>query len=300
MTSVRLQSHVCVFLLVVSALFTQVFAHAADSYIFTAADVPGAILTQPTGINDRGQVVGFDREPTGSTDQFGGVVYADHGFLAADGRLTHIDVPGAQGTVATGINNRGQIVGTYFSGNNSHGFLLSHGRFTTIDVPGSASTELRGINDRGDIVGMYGDGIAFLLRHGNVTTIHVPGSVFTRAFGVNNAGRVVGFYQDPVTGRHGFLFVRGAFTTIDAPQSVATEASGINDVGDIVGHYDGIGFHHGFVFSHGHFTNIDVDFQGGFSTNPFGINNSGEIVGEYDLSFEAGFPPHGFVAVPGN
>src|SRR6266480_4314731 len=67
--------------------------------------------------------------------------------------FTTIDVPGAAFTGAGTINNRGQIVGTYFSG--PHGFLLDKGTFTTIDVPGAASTFAAGINDRGQIVGAY-------------------------------------------------------------------------------------------------------------------------------------------------
>ena len=65
--------------------------------------------------------------------------------------FTTIDVPGATGTVALGINNRGQIVGEI----GSHGFLLDRGTFTTIDVPGATFTGAFGINDRGQIVGDY-------------------------------------------------------------------------------------------------------------------------------------------------
>jgi len=75
-----------------------------------------------------------------------------------------IDVPGgAGGTIATGINGRGHIVGIYYDAEgNSHGFLLKHGEFSTVDVPGSLvgvpgilQTEANGINNAGDIVGDY-------------------------------------------------------------------------------------------------------------------------------------------------
>jgi probable HAF family extracellular repeat protein len=289
MTLATLKSYVCFFfLLVVLAIFTGVSVRAGDSYTFTAVDVPGAHVTVPFGINDRCQVVGFDR--ASSTDP-------DHGFLWSDGRFTPIDVAGSDLTWATGINNRGQIVGPYLVGINEYGFLLSEGVFTTIDIPGGF-TEPRGINDRGDIVGRY-EGGGFLLHHkGRITILDVPGSSMNSTFplGVNNAGHVVGFYDD-AAGRHGFLFADGIFTTIDAPQPSVTEAIGINDIGDIVGEYDGAsGDHHGFIFSKGQFRNIDVNFPGAFGTNVFGVSNSGEVAGEYDLSFEAGFPSHGFVA----
>jgi hypothetical protein len=84
-----------------------------------------------------------------------------------DGRPTFkfvsVDVPGAAGTLATGINPRGHIVGIYFdSVGNEHGFLRKHGNFLTVDVPGSLvgvsgmlQTEANGINAAGDIVGDY-------------------------------------------------------------------------------------------------------------------------------------------------
>jgi hypothetical protein len=65
--------------------------------------MPGALLTAPLGLNNRGQIVG---------------VYVDgdglrHGHLLERGRFTTIDVPGAVETDAFGINDRGQIVGAY-------------------------------------------------------------------------------------------------------------------------------------------------------------------------------------------
>jgi uncharacterized membrane protein len=67
-------------------------------------------------------------------------------------------------TVISGINARGEIVGTYVDGaNRQHGFLRAGGRYTTIDVPGELvgledvqlPTAANGINARGDIVGTY-------------------------------------------------------------------------------------------------------------------------------------------------
>lgn len=77
--------------------------------------------------------------------------------------FTTLDVPGASGTLATGINGSGHIVGIYYDADgNSHGFLLKRGAFFNVDVPGSLvgvsgtlQTEANGINNEGDIVGDY-------------------------------------------------------------------------------------------------------------------------------------------------
>src|SRR5437879_3679497 len=111
--------------------------------------------------------------------------------------VTTIDVPGAGGTSANGINGRGQIVGTYYAGGIEHGFLLDSGTFTTIDVPGARYTRLNGINGRGQIVGYYfGDepGHGFLLDSGTFTTIDFPGAGATKPFGINDRGQIVGEY----------------------------------------------------------------------------------------------------------
>jgi probable HAF family extracellular repeat protein len=63
--------------------------------------VPRATLTQATGINGRGQIVGF------FTDSSGVI----HGFLDTNGSITAISVPGSLSTVAQSINDLGQIVG---------------------------------------------------------------------------------------------------------------------------------------------------------------------------------------------
>jgi uncharacterized membrane protein len=65
-----------------------------------------------------------------------------------------IDVPNSGVTVATGVNNRGQIVGLFRDASGTHGLLLSKGEFATIDViPGASDTEAYGMNDKGTSLG---------------------------------------------------------------------------------------------------------------------------------------------------
>jgi probable HAF family extracellular repeat protein len=72
-----------------------------------------------------------------------------------------IDVPGSIYTTVYGINNAGQIVGSYSDAVDApnHGFVYSGGIYTFINVPGAVSTLALGINDAGQIVGAYGDNI---------------------------------------------------------------------------------------------------------------------------------------------
>ncbi len=110
------------------------------------------------GINKREEIVGFYVDPsTGS----------QHGYLLRKGMATPIDFPGAAGTIAWDINNRGQVVGFYRKDGVVHGFLWHKGNFTSVDIPGAIETVVFGINSAGDIVGLYVDattGHGFLLR----------------------------------------------------------------------------------------------------------------------------------------
>jgi uncharacterized membrane protein len=118
---------------------------------------PGAGFTEPTDINDRGQIVGiYGDDPAGRV----------HGFLLDKGRYTTIDAPGVPFTLPSGINNRGQIVGYTKSdpalplpdAQKVHGFLLARGvegPFTPIDVSGAPRAIANGINDQGEIIGVY-------------------------------------------------------------------------------------------------------------------------------------------------
>jgi probable HAF family extracellular repeat protein len=92
----------------------------------------------------------------GSRTGFFGFVYSNGVFTTlADPLATGFDEP----TVATGINDSGQIVGYYQNNSGVHGFLYDQGTYTTIADPlGFNFTRPFGINDAGEIVGDYFDG----------------------------------------------------------------------------------------------------------------------------------------------
>jgi hypothetical protein len=262
-----------------------------DKGRYTTFQVPGAATeTLPGGIDDRGRIVGEYNDATG-----------EHGFLRdRRGRLTSFDVPGALATVATRINNSGQIVGAYSEvsrnlkdpgGSMPRGFLLDHGRLTRIDAPGALYTQAIGLNDRRRVVGNYvdqaGTSHGFLWRRGRFTTIDFPGSIATLTFDVNNPGEIVGYYIDRDGGIHGFLRDRrGRFTPIDAPGALTTTPTGINDHGRIVGGMstDPTGLPvRGFVLRRGAAGRLTpIDVPGAPSTFPVDINNRGRIVGFYE------------------
>jgi len=187
--------------------------------------------------------------------------------------FTTFNAPGATGfgTNAFGINDSGQIVGSFFAAGNSttHGFLDTGGSFTTIDVPGATRTTAYGINNSGQIVGWFRDALGdhvFLDTGGSFTTINAPGAINTYAYGINDSGQIVGSFVDAL-GSHGFVDTGGSFTTLPGV------ATGINNSGQIVGSFG--------LYTGGSFTAINV--PGASSTFAQGINDNGQIVGSFNM-----------------
>jgi hypothetical protein len=205
------------------------------------------------------------------------MAFPEIGF-PADLNYQTVDIPGANATTVRGINNFGQIVGTY----DNHGFLMSGSTLTPVDPPNSVQTIPTAINDAGQIVGYYLTSFAtvgeqpfyhgFILDTGGFTTIDVPNAVSTQLTGINNSKQIVGFYINP--GVHSFLFNNGILSPVNVPILGAsnTVALAINNQGQIVGQYidpDG-NTGRGFVLSGSAIETVGIQVEA--------INDTGDLV----------------------
>jgi probable HAF family extracellular repeat protein len=121
---------------------------------FVLQDLGGTKSNIAYVINNRGQMAGKVRSADDTT------------YVAAlwqpDGTLTNLGIlPGDYAAFATGINNRGQVVGNNFdsSFNWSHGFIWQNGVMTDLNTLIPADSNLfiisaSNINERGQISGM--------------------------------------------------------------------------------------------------------------------------------------------------
>jgi probable HAF family extracellular repeat protein len=273
-----------------------------SGYAFTTIDYPNGEFSVATGINARGQVVGYYFDSN----------FKQHAFLFSGGQYTTLNDPNGRPVDSVGeINDQGQIVGDYFDPNGGHGFLLSRGQYTTLDNPNAVyGTVAEGINTAGQIVGIFFDSHftrhGFLFNGGQYTTLDDPnaGTGFvqgTIAASINASGMIVGSYLDSGDVGHGFLLSGGQYTTLDDPDASlgrppsGTAAEGINDRGQIIGEYYDANYNiHGFLLSGGKYTTLD-DPNTEILTVPQGINNSGQIVGVY---IGTDFQLHSFLATP--
>lgn len=212
--------------------------------------------------------------------------------LAASYTLIAFDVPfpDVTFTAASGINDRGVIVGVYGDSNGEHGFVYRNGQFSALDVPfaGVTGTSPQGINNRGQIVGTYRDDLGevhgFLYDGREFTPLNVPLARETIPAGINDRGEIVGVYcEGPAGGAcrpHGFHYHDARFSTLDAPFAAitATRAFGINNDGQIVGDYDEETGTRPYFYDDGRFSRLgDLEF----SVTGRGINDHGQIVGVF-------------------
>src|SRR5262245_49256765 len=163
-----------------------------------------------------------------------------------------------EGTVVNGINDAGQIVGTYRDniGGGIHGFVYLGIVGANLDFPTSDGihTTAYGINNAITVVGSYDDGgfihAGFLWSGGTYTGFAPFSNVATLATGINDAGQVVGNYATSNLVSHGFVKSGNTYTTLDDPLGTSgTAARGINNLGQVVGVYFREAKTHGFLYS---------------------------------------------------
>lgn len=204
--------------------------------------------------------------------------------------FSRIQVPDVIYTLATSINNRGTIVGSYSRGDGQqHAFIARDGQFSdfAVSVAGATNTSIAALNNREDLVGTYteGAGVSHVYvsrRDGSLSTLDASalGATSVSPSAINDRGDIVGTYADADFIIHGFLYTRGSFRRFDVtlPGAQNTFPTGINSRGTIVGtYYTSDGMLHGFVRTNGRDTSFDE--PGSPGAVPVGVSNSGLIVG---------------------
>jgi probable HAF family extracellular repeat protein len=265
---------------------------AQGTLVFSTIDFPGAVFTNPQGINAGGEIVGWYTDTEGKT----------HGFVMSGGSFRSVDYPGAKSTQLRGIGPSGDVVGAYQRQNESggvpiHGFLLTrHGDFYPLDFPGHQNTIAQRILPDGTILGCYHDTDTMGTMHGMAVTrrgFEAIAEATTMHNGATPDGRLIaGLFTDMMDNRgKAYLFDGRRFTPFEVPGASFTAAWDINPGRVVVGVYrDGAGFH-GFTYDGESFGRIDV--PGATATRVFGINAGGDLVGAY---VDAAGRTHGFLA----
>jgi probable HAF family extracellular repeat protein len=187
----------------------------------------------PAGINDRGDIVGGVTTPAG----------AQRAFLYRDGVMHDL---GAFGVFASAINNRGQILMTFYDRAARTG-IYENGALHPLPMIGSINGGLA-INDSGSVAGWYvnvsgEERHAFLYSRTGLVDLRRGDETLSFANSINKHDEVVGFWIKvgrPDGGARGFLYKDGVRIDLNdllPPNSGwrITSADHINDSGQIVG-----------------------------------------------------------------
>jgi uncharacterized membrane protein len=234
-------------------------------------------------------------------------------FAYAQYKYCSIDYPAGFGTRLKGINDTGQMVGSYVDQyGNEHALLVQNGKFIPLAPTTILGTEYSvgyKSNDRGDVVGYVCDIVAchgFLLSKGVLTTFDYPGASDTYAADINQSGTIIGDWdlydaQGNFLYEQGFTYKNGNFTELTYPGSGDTSPVGNNDFNIVVGIWD-MGLTattgQGFVEWMGQFISFQAPFPDVAVTQADGINDLGLIVGQEYTSYEYdNNQGHGFLAV---
>jgi hypothetical protein len=170
----------------------------------------------------------------------------DTSFTYAAGKFTAIAYPKSLGTEATGINDKGEVVGLYLdSAGAQHGFSKIGKKYKSIDVKNETSAVAYGVNNAGDIAvyatNSSGDFDAFLYNGKTFKNINDPnakGGTGTVAHAPNNKGDVTGTYYDTAGNVHGWLLHGGKYYDVNDPNGTSDSRSdGLNDKLEMVGRY---------------------------------------------------------------
>lgn len=160
----------------------------------TLTTVTTTRVNQLLGINNHNIAAGFFLDNAGRP----------HGYLfnANNGQFLLLRTPhGVNGLVATGINDRNQVVGFVVVGKQSRGFVWNGRAFIWFSLGAKTNTQALGINNAGSVVGSFTDLLGrthgFLIQaNGLIRQVDVPGSTSTVVNGINNKGLIVGFFTD--------------------------------------------------------------------------------------------------------
>lgn len=234
---------------------------------------PGFTSSTATGVSDAGVVVGYARAGAGGSARSAAWSWSDGGFRLLD--------VGAEQARATGVNSRGEVVGTKVSVGPAGvlagtGFLHRDGQAVFIAPEGATSVDAVAVNASGAVAVAFdrrpgGTGSA-VWRDGSFTILPLPEDAGPRA--INDRGEVVGRlpYQP---GRAGWLWDGEKVVVISGPSPVTA----LNNHGEITATSMGVSSGPNLLLRGGQWLQLQQMIPAGWQLMDVqGINDAGWIV----------------------
>lgn len=261
---------------------------AAPPYRVTMFGQPENSFPNVAGINNAGQIVG---QLIIQQD------YSAHAYISDGGTLRVLDAPpGYNWSVATGVNDRGDVVGVAVNDGPAarprHAFLYSAGQSRDLGTLGGAWSTAAAINNSGQVIGMTanaaGQSRAFLYDGGRMTDLSskVPGGFAIEPRAINARGDITGTWVIDGEPR-AFLYAAGAWTDLGDIGGLNADGRSLNDQGWVTGNATRVDNRPApFLYTaDGGMRELTLP-NDAFQLIGRGINNRGEVVGD-------GYSDHG-------
>lgn len=233
------------------------------------------VFFEPVAINRSGAIAGNVGDEA---------AYWDAGVLVTLGK------GGGTRSVATDLNDKGQIVGYIELGpNTTEAFIWQDGSMMDLGSLGGPQSLARAINNHGEVAGYSrlanGYFHAFVWQRGAMTDLGTLGGTSSMAFAINDRGDIAGFGDVPVAGglersHRLFLWRRGVMTRLLPEGDSQVDVYDIADLSD-AGHLAGARMFSGsstwrpFVWRDG----VLIDLAGQDEGRAMSVNSSGEVAG---------------------
>ena len=276
-------------LLLAGILLTLCLPVAANAQY--AYDIVSLGNYHPNAINNNGQV---------ACNLYSPIDQQYHAFKYNNGQFSDLFHTPVYSSYASGINDAGQIAGTYQSSASTLQSFLYNSQTGALNTMGTGQgSHAYAINQNGDVAGYFRFGTnglthAFIyststgqLHDIDQNAGNPSGSSLSEATAINNLGQAAGMAIGPAVGvvagpQYVFIYSNGVMQNIGTlPNSVGPTITGINNSGNVIGYAlipnNGV---HGFLYRNGQMQDLSAALSlpgEGFAD---GINNAGDIIGQ--------------------
>lgn len=202
-------------------------------------------------------------------------------------KLQLIRTPAGEPTIATSLNNAGQVVGYFQCANGTWGaFLWKEGHVSTFGTSGTTHYFPHALNEAGNVIvghtGKYMDFDRIFVQRvhaGKAASISASSGTCGRIYAINPSGDMAGYkLSDGNKKRRACVWQKGVVTELGTLGGQYSDAYGINDSGSVVGQAEiSLGVSHAFEWRNGLMR--DLGTLGGDYSCAYGINNKVSIVG---------------------
>jgi probable HAF family extracellular repeat protein len=278
---------------IVAAALGSIDAQAAPPPRYKLTLLPDVGLgVSAAGINNKGDVTGTVtlRDVEDDPERPSSTV-----FIYSDGKMTLATCPHLCQNDAVDINDRGQVVGTFYADYEDFAlpFLFENGTFISLGSLGSYNLSYaRSINNRGEVVGVSNTEAgerAFLYSGGRMVDL-LPDALGASAESINDLGEITGSLFGNDRGR-AFVYANGKVKQLADPRNairyLGSYGVKINNRGDVAGGLtvDSVTTHP-FLYRRG--VMRDLGTLGGVRNYVRDLNDSGQVVGFAWVAFAAG------------